>query len=145
MKTSNRGLMLIKHFEGLRLRAYRCSAGVWTLGYGHTSGVSPDSEITKEEAEHLLRIDVRDAEACISAHVNVPLTQNQFDALVSFIFNLGCGHFSTSTLLRKLNHGNYSGAAEEFPRWVKAGGVIMPGLVHRREDERTLFTEIDAG
>ncbi|MVT06068.1 hypothetical protein CD006_26365 [Enterobacter sp. 10-1] len=87
----------------------------------------------------MLRIDVRDAEACISANVNVPLTQNQFDALVSFIFNLGCGHFSTSTLLRKLNARDYSGAAEEFPRWVKAGGIIMPGLVRRRQYEYELL------
>lgn len=143
METSLRGMIMIKYFEGLRLRAYRCSAGVWTIGYGHTSGVSPDSVITREEAEHLLRIDVRDAEACVSSHVDVSLTQNQFDALVSFVFNLGCRRFLTSTLLKKLNDEDYSGAAEEFPRWVKAGGVIIPGLVRRREEEKKLFMEYD--
>lgn len=139
MKTSSHGLTIIKHFEGLQLRAYQCSSGVWTIGYGHAFRVHPGAEITKEEAEHLLHIDVRDAEACIFANVNVPLTQNQFDALVSFIFNLGSGNFESSTLLKKLNTGDYAGAAEEFSRWINAGGKQNPGLIKRREAERVLF------
>jgi lysozyme len=136
-------MIMIKHFEGLHLRAYLCANGIWTIGYGHTSGVTPDSEIAAEEAERLLSLDVREAEACIYFCRECPLNQNQFNALVSFVFNLGCRRFRTSTLLKKLNDGEYAGAAEEFPRWVKAGGVILPGLVRRREEEKKLFLGYD--
>jgi lysozyme len=139
MNISETGLNLIKHFEGLRLRAYHCSANVWTIGYGHTGGVRPGDVITAEEADAFLRQDVAEAESSVSRDVRIPLTQHQFDALVSFVFNLGAGNFSTSTLLRKLNAGDYTGAADEFLRWVNAGRKIQAGLVRRREAEKNLF------
>ncbi|CAI1079295.1 Phage-related lysozyme (muraminidase) [Serratia entomophila] len=133
------GLKLIKHFEGLRLRAYQCSANVWSIGYGHTAGVGPDDVITEGQAISFLRQDVAESERAVNQYVHVPLTQNQFDALVSFVFNLGVGNFRTSTLLKKLNAGDYDGAAQEFGRWIHAGGKALPGLVRRREAESALF------
>lgn len=137
MHTQN--LSIIKLSEGLRLEAYLCPAGVWTIGYGHTKGVKKGDFITLEEAEMLLREDVKDAENAVNKYVKVGINQNQFDALVSFVFNLGSGNFKTSTLLRKLNTGDYLGAANEFKRWNKAGGKVLNGLVKRREDEANLF------
>jgi lysozyme len=139
MKISMNGLNLIKDFEGLRLQAYQCSANVWTIGYGHTAGVSANNVISEEEALLFLRQDVAESERAVAQHVHVPLTQNQFDALVSFVFNLGIGNFRTSTLRKKLNVGDYEGAAQEFGRWIKAGGKVLSGLVRRREAERSLF------
>ncbi len=139
MIISTNGLNLIKHFEGLRLRAYQCSANVWTIGYGHTADVGENDVITEEEALSFLRQDVAESERAVNKHVHVPLTQNQFDALVSFVFNLGVGNFRTSTLLKKLNAGDDDGAAQEFGRWIHAGGKALPGLVRRREAERALF------
>lgn len=144
MKTGEKGLELIKHFEGLRLGAYQCSADVWTIGYGHTAGVKPGDAITTEQADAFLRQDVADSERAVSRFVSVPLTQNQFDALVSFTFNLGSGSLRNSTLLKKLNAGDYSGAAEQLLRWVNAGGKKLPGLVRRREAEKTLFLEANS-
>lgn len=139
MKTGEKGLTLIKHFEGLRLWAYQCSANVWTIGYGHTADVRPGDVITPEQADAFLRQDVADAERAVSRFVRVPLTQCQFDALVSFVFNLGVENFRTSTLLKKLNAGDHDSAAQEFGRWIHAGGKTMPGLVRRREAERAMF------
>jgi len=139
MNISESGLSIIKHFEGLRLQAYQCSAGVWTIGYGHTLNVFPGDDITTEEAERMLRDDIRDAEYAVVQYVTVPLTQHQFDALVSFVFNLGSSNFRLSTLLRKLNAGDYTSAAAELLRWVNAGGKKLPGLVRRREAEKALF------
>lgn len=139
MKTGEKGLALIKHFEGLRLRAYQCSANVWSIGYGHTAGVKPDDVITPEQADAFLRQDVSDSEQAVSRFVRVPLTQYQFDALVSFTFNLGSGNLRTSTLLRLLNAGDYPGAAGQLLRWVNAGGKELPGLVRRRVAEKELF------
>ncbi|HCR1911714.1 TPA: lysozyme [Enterobacter kobei] len=139
MKTGEKGLALIKHFEGLRLWAYQCSANVWTIGYGHTAGVRPGDVITPEQADAFLREDVADAERSVGRFVCVPLTQHQFDALVSFVFNLGVESFRTSTLLKKLKAGDYDSAAQEFGCWVHAGGKALPGLVRRREAERALF------
>lgn len=141
MKTGQKGLELIKHFEGLRLKSYQCSAAVWTIGYGHTAGVKPGDLITTEEADAFLRQDIAESERSVSRYVSVPLTQHQFDALVSFTFNLGSGNLRTSTLLKKLNTGDYPAAAEEFLRWVNAGGKKLSGLVRRREAERALFLE----
>ncbi|MCP1104855.1 lysozyme [Serratia nevei] len=135
------GLNLIKHFEGLKLRAYQCSAHVWTIGYGHTVDVSANDVITEEEALYFLHQDVAESERAVNQYVHVPLTQNQFDALVSFVFNLGVGNFRTSTLLKKLNAGDDDGAAQEFGRWIHAGGKVLPGLVRRREAERALFLQ----
>lgn len=139
MHISQQGLDLIKSFEGLRLSAYKCPADVWTIGYGTTAGVKPGQAITKERAEELLREDVARFEAQVLRLVKVPLTQGQFDALTSFVYNLGAGNLSNSTLLRVLNAGDYSGAAAQFDRWDKAGGKVLPGLVRRRAAERALF------
>ncbi len=139
MHTSQKGLDLIKSFEGLRLSAYKCPAGVWTIGYGTTAGVKPGQSITKERAEELLRDDVKRFEDQVLRLVKVPLTQGQFDALVSFTYNLGAANLGNSTLLRLLNAGDYKGAAAQFDRWTKAGGKELPGLVKRRAAERALF------
>lgn len=141
MRTSQRGLSLIKSFEGLRLLAYRDAVGVWTIGYGATRGVKPGMSVTKEQAERMLINDVQRFEPEVERLVRVPLTGNQWDALVSFTYNLGAANLESSTLLRKLNGGDYAGAAEQFPRWNKAGGKVLSGLVRRREAERVLFME----
>jgi len=139
MRIDEHGLALIKAFEGLKLNAYRCAAGVWTIGYGHTLGVNPGDTLTEQAADLFLRQDAAVAEASVNRYVNVPLTQNQFNALVSFVFNLGSGNFRNSTLLKKLNAGDYQGAGEELLRWVRAGDTTLPGLVRRRAVEKTLF------
>lgn len=139
MKTSDLGVNVIKEFEGLRLQAYQCSAAVWTIGYGHTAQVKAGDVITASQAERLLRLDLRQAEQTVLTQVQVPLNQNQFDALVSFIFNVGAGAFRRSTLLRRLNTHDYAGAASELLRWVHAGGVRLRGLERRREREKGLF------
>jgi len=139
MKTGINGINIIKEFEGLRLQAYKCPADRWTIGYGHTAGVSANDVITEAQAISLLCQDVAESERAVNHYVHVPLTQNQFDALVSFVFNLGVGNFRTSTLLKKLNAGDNDGAAQEFGRWIHAGGKALPGLVRRREVERALF------
>jgi len=143
MKTSERGLNLIKHLEGLRLQAYQCSSGVWTIGYGHTAGVRPGDIVDEVQAGIFLRQDVAASECTVMRLVTVALSQHQFDALVSFVFNLGAGNFRTSTLLKKLNAGDYSGAADEFSCWINAGGKPLPGLARRREAERSLFLTRD--
>lgn len=139
MQISNNGIELIKKFEGLQLTAYRCSAGVLTIGYGHTSGVNPGDVITGRQADEFLRKDLRVAELTVNTNVKTQMTQGQFDALVSFVFNLGAGNFVKSTLLRKLNAGDYDGAADEFRRWVYAGKAELQGLIRRRAAERDLF------
>lgn len=139
MHTSQKGLDLIKSFEGLRLSAYKDVVGVVTIGYGTTSGVKMGDTITKERAEQLLREDVERFEQQVLRLVRVPLSQGQHDALVSFVYNLGAGNLSNSTLLRLLNAGDYAGAAAQFDRWNKAGGKVLAGLVRRRAAERALF------
>jgi lysozyme len=140
-----RGVELIKHFEGLYLTAYRCPAGVWTIGYGHTGiehqdgTVRPGRKITKEEAEELLRHDMREFGTRVAPLVKVPLNDDQFSALVSFAFNVGMSAFTGSTLRKKLNAGDYAGAAAEFAKWTKAAGKTLSGLVRRRASERNLF------
>lgn len=143
MKTSDAGLEFIAQREGLRLYAYPDPAtggAPWTIGHGHTGAeVSPSTVITPEQARMLLEEDCEKAEQCIEHHVTVPLNQNQFDACVSFIFNLGCGNFTASTLLKLLNAGNYQAAAAQFCRWDKANGQVMAGLTARRRAESDLF------
>jgi len=139
MQISEKGLDLIKRFEGCQLSAYRCPAGVLTIGYGHTHGVHAGDTCTPRQAELWLTEDCSVAELTIESNVKVPVNQNQFDALVSFVFNLGAGNFVKSTLLKKLNAGDYTGAAIEFDCWVNAGGRKLPGLVKRRAAERELF------
>jgi GH24 family phage-related lysozyme (muramidase) len=144
MNISQNGVDLIKNFEGLRLKAYYDSAGVLTIGYGWTHPVDgvkiyPGMAINAETAERLLKTGLVSYENDVNRLVKVKLNQNQFDALVSFAYNLGSGALSTSTLLKKLNAGDYTGAADEFLRWNKAGGKVLPGLTLRRKAERKLF------
>lgn len=134
---------MIKKFESLRTEAYRCPAGVWTIGWGHTEGVRPGQTITEAEAEALLRADVEAIEARLDAltrEAGVTLTDNRRTALVSFIFNVGFSAFSRSTLWRKIKADPDDPAiAAEFARWKYAGGKIMPGLVRRRSQEAALY------
>ncbi|EGK3605236.1 lysozyme [Escherichia coli] len=144
MQTSDKGISLIKQFEGCKLTAYQDSVGVWTIGYGWTQPVDgkpirAGMTIKQETAERLLKTGLVSYESDVSRLVKVSLTQGQFDALVSFTYNLGARSLSTSTLMRKLNAGDYAGAADEFLRWNKAGGKVMNGLTRRREAERALF------
>ena len=138
-KISQPGIDLIKHWEGFRDKAYLCPGNVWTIGYGHTKNVRSGMCISKEQAEQLLKEDLRHFEASVSQFVTVKLNQAQFDALVSFTFNVGVGAFKKSTLLRLVNQGDFLGAAEQFGRWVNANGKKLPGLVSRREEEKQLF------
>lgn len=139
MNISERGIDLIKQFEGVRLHAYDDGVGVVTIGYGHTKGVRWGDRITQDEAENLLQQDLVAFERCVADAVDVPLTQSQFDALVSFAFNVGCGALRRSTLRSVLNAGDYEGAADQLLRWNRGGGRVLRGLVRRREAERALF------
>lgn len=135
-----RGLAALKRYEGLRLTSYRDIVGVWTLGYGSTgSHVKPGMTITEPEAEALLRKDLSRFEAAVTNLVKVKLTDNQFAALVSFSFNVGIGAFQKSTLLKKLNAGNYNAVPAELMKWTKAGGRQVQGLVNRRAQEGALW------
>jgi len=143
MEISAAGISLIKQFESLRLDAYRCPAGFWTIGWGHTENVKNGMRITREQAEDLLREDVRQVEAALPAVIHVPLTQGQHDALVSLCFNLRGGALRLASLaprlVAKLNAGDTAGAADEFLDVNKANGIALPGLTRRREAERALF------
>lgn len=141
MNISDKGLELIKEFEGLRLSAYLDSVGIPTIGYGHTQNVHVGDICSMEQAENWLKEDIRIAERCVGKLVTVSLVQGEFDALCSFVFNLGCGRLRGSTLLRKLNSGDYDGAAAEFKRWNKAGGEELDGLTRRRIAEAERFEE----
>ncbi len=137
------GIDLLKSFEGLRLKAYKDSVGIWTIGYGHTGSVSPDMEITAGEAEELLKKDLESFEAGVQKLLTTPVTPNQFAAMVCFAYNCGLGNFKQSTLLRCVNKHNIAGAADEFLRWDKAAGIVLPGLTRRRKAERELFLSDD--
>lgn len=142
LKTSDTGLALIRESEGCVLQAYPdpgSGGEPWTIGIGHTGGVRPGDTCSEAQAMAWLRADVVDAENGVSRTVRVPLGQHQFDALVSFTFNLGAGALASSTLLRRLNDGDTAGASAQFPRWVKAGSRTLPGLVKRRARERRMF------
>jgi len=140
MRTSPAGIALICRFEGCKLDAYRDSVGVETIGYGHTgAGVSEGLHIDQARAEQLLASDLVTFECQVSSAVRVPLSQNQFDSLVSLSFNIGAGAFRNSSLLKRLNGGDYRGAASEFGRWVHAGAEVSPGLVARRASEQAMF------
>lgn len=139
LTTSLSGIDLIKQWEGWRARAYLCPAGIWTIGYGHTKTARRGMKISRKTGETLLSQDLQAFENCINRLVKVPLSQNQFDALVSFVYNVGAGAFSQSTLLRVLNEGNKRAAADQLLRWVHGGGRKLPGLVRRRQAERKLF------
>ncbi len=139
-KTGRNGIEVIKRFEGFRETVYLCPGGKPTIGYGHV--VRPDenlTNVTMEAAEELLREDLLVAEQAVNTKVTVYLCQHMFDALVSFVYNVGAGAFSRSTLLWLLNQGDYQGAANQFSRWTKAGGKQLQGLVLRRTWEKQLF------
>lgn len=135
---------LVKHFEGLYLKAYLCPAGVPTIGYGHTGpDVRLGMKITEARADELLAQDLDEAAGHVDYLVQPKLAANQLGGLGSFIFNLGAGAFASSTLLRRLNAGDFVGAEAEFPRWVRADGRVLDGLVRRREAELRLFRTPD--
>ena len=139
METSQNGIDLIKHFEGCRLEPYLCSANVLTIGYGHTKDVVENMSITQDTAEVLLKQDLKEFEDHVSRLVEVHLNQNQFDALVSWTFNLGAGNLKTSTMLKVLNQRKYDEVPEQMQRWNKSAGVVNKGLVKRRGAEALLF------
>ncbi|MDD3238211.1 MAG: lysozyme [Candidatus Gastranaerophilales bacterium] len=139
MKITEKGIKLIKNFEGCRLKAYKCPAGIATIGYGHTNKVHMDDVITQADADRLLKEDLIIHENNVSKLVKVSLNQNQFDALVCLEYNIGYGNLASSTLLKMLNSKNYKSAASQFDRWVYAGNKILPGLVKRRHAEKELF------
>lgn len=139
MFISSIGLALIKKREALRLKAYLDTGGVPTIGYGHTHGVKLGDVCTQEQAERWLEGDASIAELAVNNLVRVSLNQNQFDALVCFVFNIGVAAFAASTLLRKLNASDYEGAANQFGRWIYDNGKVVSGLVNRRAAERDLF------
>jgi lysozyme len=136
------GLQLIKHFEGLRLAAYRDGDG-WSIGYGHHHGVAQGDTCTEEDAERWLLEDVKEAESCIDYYVKGPLTQGQRDSLISFVYNLGCGRFKASTLLQLINAGKMDAAAKQFARWNKRGDAESSALTARRKAEAELFATPD--
>lgn len=140
MNISEAGIDLIKSYEGCRLVAYRDSVGVWTIGYGHVFGVYESQQISEEEADRLLHVDLEMVEKCLANCVKVDITQNQHDALASFVFNLGCGSLRNSMLLTKLNDMDDEGAAQQFLRWNHAKGQVLAGLTRRREAEAELFS-----
>ena len=133
------GDALTEQFEGCKLVAYQDSGGVWTIGYGHTRGVQSGDTCDEFQAFAWLQEDLLVVEKQINQDVKVPLTQEEFDALVDFGFNLGCHALESSTLWKKLNAGDFKGAAAEFPKWDHAGGKEVAGLLRRRLAEQALF------
>ena len=133
------GLSLIKKFEGCELEAYKCAAGVWTIGYGSTKGVKEGDTLTEEETDSLLLHEMDEYEGYVLEAVEMPLSQHQFDAIVSWTFNLGPSNLNASTMLKVLNKGDYEDVPAQIKRWNKAGGKVLEGLVRRREAEALLF------
>ena len=133
------GIALIKKFEGCELEAYQCSAGVWTIGYGHTKDIVEGMTISKEQAEEMLVDELHEYENYINKYVTVALSQNQFDALVSWVYNLGPANLKASTMLKVLNKGQYEEVPAQMKRWNKASGKVLEGLIRRREAEACLF------
>ena len=143
MNYSKNGLHLTEQFEGCRLTSYpdpATGADPWTIGYGHTgSDVHPNMTITQQQAEEFLMKDVQKASQAVNSKVHTDITQDEFDALVDFIFNVGAGNFAGSTLLKKINEGDMEGAAHEFEKWDMAAGKHITGLLKRRQAEENLF------
>jgi len=139
MKISPEGIALIKKFEGCELNSYQCSANVWTIGYGHTKDVEENNSCSLEEAEEILVADLEEFEEWVEKLVTVEMAQNEFDALVAWTFNLGPTNLRTSTLLERLNDRKFEDVPFEMKRWNRAGGVVVDGLVRRREAEALLF------
>jgi len=141
MRVSQDGIELVKQFEGLYLHTYTCPAGKLTIGYGHTGpDVYVGKTITETEANDLLKTDLNEAGSGVIRYVSVDLSQNQFDALTSFVFNIGINVFRTSTLLSLLNSGSYNSVPIQLTRWVHGGGKVLPGLVKRRKAEGALWS-----
>ena len=141
---SEKGMGLLEQFEGLRLEAYLDSAGIYTIGYGtikYPDGnkVKKGDKTTKAQAKGYKLHDLKEFETTVNTSVTVPLSQNQYDALVSLSYNIGSGAFKNSTLLKKLNSGDYKGAAEQFLVWINSGGRKVKGLENRRKSEMKLF------
>jgi len=139
MKISQEGIALIKVFEGCKLQSYKCAADVWTIGYGHTKSVAEGQEITQEEADSILLDDLEIYEEAVLKAVEVPLHQHQFDALVSWTFNLGGANLNASTMLKVINKAEYEDVPAQIKRWNKASGKVLQGLIRRREAEALLF------
>ncbi len=139
MNISQEGLSLIKKFEGCELEAYRCAANVLTIGYGSTKDVKEGDSITQEEADALLLHEMNEYEGYVKDSVTVDLDQNQFDALVSWVFNLGPSNLKASTMLKVLNNKEFEEVPSQIKRWNKAGGKVLQGLIRRREAEALLF------
>jgi len=139
METSKAGIALIKSFEGCKLTAYQDLVGTWTIGYGHTKDVHEGMKISQHQADVILEVDLQEFEGYIKKYVEVPLSQNQFDALVSWVYNLGPNNLQRSTMLTILNEGNYDDVPYQLKRWNKAGGQVFVGLVRRRNAEAELF------
>jgi lysozyme len=135
------GETLTERFEGCSLTAYPDVKGTWTIGYGHTGGVQPGQTCTQEQADEWLQIDIQGAVRTVQTLVKVPLTQDEFNALVDFVFNIGSGNFAASTMLARLNLSDYAGAAAQFERWDLAGGNVIQGLLNRRIAEENEFNE----
>ena len=143
MNTSPKGIALIIEFEGLRLKAYQCPGGVWTIGYGHTAGVKSGMVITEAQAAEYLKANLIAFERYLNG-LGLALNQNQFDALISFIYNVGTGNFSNSTLLRKVRANPQDNSImDEFLRWVYSKGRVLPGLQRRRLAEMKLYFSND--
>ncbi len=143
MVISTAGIDLLTHFEGLRLEAYQDSVGVWTIGYGHTKGVTPSMKITEAQANNLLRTELIEYQNYINEMVKVDLIQCEFDALVCWVYNLGPTNLQSSTLLKVLNNGDKPDVPTQIRRWNKAGGNILKGLVRRRAAEALMFSGRD--
>ena len=141
MHISDNGLQLIKAFEGCKLNAYTDQVGVITIGYGHTYNVQHDETCSQDQADLWLKSDLENVEKIIEKLVVPLLKQTQFDALCSFVFNLGANAFRNSTLLLKINRRDFAGAALEFPKWCHAGGKVDAGLVRRRAAEAVMFNQ----
>lgn len=140
MKPSNKCLDFVKSFEGFRANAYQDTGGVWTVGYGTTEYVEPGDTVTEEEAVELLRNDLQEAADAVDDLVDVELTQNQYDALCSFVYNVGREAFRNSTLLKMINQGRHvKDCGPQFDRWIKDNGKVISGLVARRKAEREMF------
>jgi len=139
MQISQEGLALIKKFEGCELEAYKCPAGVWTIGYGHTKDVKEGDKINKDEANYLLQEEMIEFESYIDDMVEVELNQSQYDALCAWVYNLGPSNLGSSTLLKVLNEGKYEEVPQQIKRWNKANGEVLTGLIRRREAEALLF------
>tara|TARA_B100000401_G_C52467606_1_gene559565 strand:- start:151 stop:612 length:462 start_codon:yes stop_codon:yes gene_type:complete len=139
MQLSKTGIELLKHFEGCELKAYQDSVGVWTIGYGHTKGIYEGLEITQSEAEKMLQDELPEYEGYITDKVVPMLQQHEYDALVCWVYNLGPTNLSSSTMLKKLNAGEFKEVPFQMKRWDKAGGQPLLGLTRRRNAEALLF------